>query len=704
MRERFFRAVLRHRKAVVALFAAATVVCALLKPLVSVDYDMNDYLPGEVASSEALDVMAEQFSGDIPNARVMVEVSGIPEALAYKERLEQAAGVEEVLWLDDVADLTVPLAMQDADTVETYYKDGCALFSVTLAEGRYVEGVRGIRDVVGDEAALDGSAVSTATATSSTTSQIQMITAVAIVVILIVLLLTTSSWLEPLVIMAGLGVAVIINGGSNLMLGEISFVTDAAGTILQVGISLDFAVFFIHRYAELRGSRPAAQDDIALALCKSSTAIFTSGLTVTIGFLALTAMRFQIGPDLGFALAKGIVISLVTVFTFVPSLLCMCAGAVERARHDETFSDLTGLSRAVRYAMVPLAVVFCLLPVPAYLASTSSQIEYWYGASHIFGAGTQAGDDATRIEEVFGQGDTYVLMVPAGDRVREKALSDALHGVSQVTGIVSYVDSAGVRVPSGMVDESTLSQIEGDAYTRMVLSVAAPQEGQETFDLVETVRELAQEYYPDEWYLAGAGVSTTDLMQTIVEDKDKVDLIAVAAVLIVLLFATRSLSLPFILVMVIETTIWVNFSMPYFSGSAEFYISYLICSTIQLGVTVDYAILFSDRYKEERRRLPKTQAVRATVQATTVPILTSGTVLAACGLLLGLISTHGILAQLGTFLCTGVLMSLFVVLFVLPGFLWLLDWLVGKTTLHAGFISNKVKAIEAEGGRADDGE
>lgn len=703
MREKFFRGVLRHRKAVVVLFAVAAVVCALLKPLVNVDYDMNDYLPEGVASSEALDVMDEEFSGDIPNARVMVEVSGIPEALDYKDKLEAVPGVEEVLWLDDAADVTVPLEMRDTDTVETYYKDGQALFKLTLADGRLVEAVQGIRDLVGDDAALDGSAVSTATATMSTTSQVQMVTVFAIIVILLVLLVTTSSWLEPLVILAGLGVAVIINGGTNLMFGTISFVTNAAGTVLQVGISLDFAVFFIHRYAELRGTCENPQEDIVTALCKSSTAIFTSGLTVTIGFLALAAMRFQIGPDLGFALAKGIVISLFTVFTFVPALLSMCVNAVERARHRPAFADLSGLSRTVRYAMVPLALLFCLLPLPAHLASTSSDIEYWYGAAHIFGSGTQAGDDAERIEEVFGEGDTYVLMVPTGDRVREKGLSCALHDLSQVKSIVSYVDSAGVRVPSGIVAEDTLSQLESDSYTRMVLSVEVPQESEETFDLVETVRDLAQEYYPDEWYLAGAGVSTTDLMQTIVEDKDKVDIIAVVAVLLVLLFATRSLSLPIILVMVIETVIWVNFSTPYFSGSAEFYISYLICSTIQLGVTVDYAILFSDRYKEERRRLPKTQAVQATVEATTIPILTSGTVLAACGLLLGLISTHGILAQLGTFLCTGVLLSLFVVVFVLPGYLWLLDWVVARTTLHAGFISNKSESVEAEGGHVDDG-
>lgn len=701
MREKFFTGVVKHKRAVIALFVLAAIVGALLRPLVEINYDMNDFLPDGVASSTALDVMDEQFGGDIPNARVMVEVSGVAEALDYKAQLEVIDGVTGVTWLDDVANINVPLEMQDADTVETYYKDGQALFSVTVDETKRVEAVDAMRAVIGDDNAMDGSAVSTAIATTGTESQIRIITAFVIVAIVVILLLTTHSWVEPVVILAGLGVAVLINAGSNLVFGEISFVTNAAGTVLQVGISLDFAVFFIHRYAECRGLRDSYDQDIVEALCKSSTAIFTSGLTVTVGFLALTVMRFQIGPDLGFALAKGIVISLVTVFTFVPAMLSACHGAVERTMHEERFSDLSGLSNAVVHAMIPLACLFVLLPVPAFLASTSGDIEYYYGSSHIYGSQTQAGADADRITEVFGESDSYVLMVPAGDRVLETELSCALRDLPQLKSIISYVDAAGTRTPSGLVAEGTLSQIENGSYTRLVLTMTVPQEGEETFSLVETVRGIAQQYYPDEWYLAGAGVSTTDLMETIVEDKEQVDIIAVLAVLIVLVFATRSLTLPIILVMVIETAIWVNFSTPYFTGSPEFYIAYLITSTIQLGVTVDYAILFADRYKDERRRLRKTDAVRATVQATTVPILTSGTVLAFTGGIMGAISTHGILSQLGWFLCTGVLLSLFVVIFILPGFLWLLDWVIGKTTFKAGFISNR--SAGSESGAVEEG-
>lgn len=696
MRRLFFKGVVKHRKAVIVLFVLAAAVCAFLRPLVGVNYDLNDYLPKGVASTEAIGVMDEEFDGGIPNMRVMVRDVGIEEALAYKDAIAAVEGVEDVMWLDDAADIREPLEMQDADVVETYYKDGCALFSVTVEEGSEVAAVDGVRAVVGDEGALDGAAVSTAVATTGTVSEINLVTAVAVVVIMLVLFLTTQSWLEPFLVMAGLGVAVLINAGTNLVFGEISFVTNAAGAILQIAISLDFAVFFLHRYHECRGTTASVGADIVSALCKSSTAIFTSGLAITFGFLALTAMQFRIGPDLGLALAKGMLISLATVFTFVPALFATCHAAVERTQHRPLFGNLKPLGNLVAHVMVPLACLFALLCAPAYLASNSDGIEYWYGASHIYGPETQIGRDTEEIVGLFGESDTYALLVPRGDVASEQALSDELKELPGVKSVASYVDVADAAIPVEMAPAGELEQVESADYSRLVVTVEVPYEGDETFGLVEQIRALAQRHYPDAYYLAGQGVSTYDLMETVSEDKDVVDLVAIGAVLAVLFLATRSLVLPIILVFVIETAIWLNFSVPYFTGSPEFYISYLIASTILLGVTVDYAILFADRYKEFRRTLPKGQAVRAMVEVATVPVMTSGTVVAVVAGLLGAFSTHGLLSQLGWFLCTGVLLSLAAVIFVLPGYLWLFDGLIGMTTRRANFCSNHPDARPLE--------
>ncbi|MGN0078685.1 MAG: RND family transporter [Coriobacteriales bacterium] len=689
LKERFFRGVVRHRKPVITLFTACALACALLGQLVGVNYNMNDYLPEDSPSTMALDTMEEQFEGAIPNARVMVEGVGIDEALAYKERLEAVEGVSSVTWLDDAGSATTPLEMQDRDMVETYYKDGCALFSVAIEDGRYLDAVNDIRDIVGEEGYLSGSAVSSAVATESTVSQIQKIGFFGVLFILLILVITTRSWIEPLIVLLSLGVAVLINSGTNLVFGTISFVTNAAGAILQIAIALDFCVFLLHRYAECRGCNGSAEEDMVQALCKTSTAILSSACTVMIGFLALTVMRFQIGPDLGFALAKGILISLVTVFTFMPSIFVCMDGLVDKTGHRPLIPSMGGFARFVAAVCIPMAAVLVLLPVPSFLASTSDEINSHYGSSRIFNEQTKLGADTARIEEVFGQSDTYVLMVPKGDAANEEQLSGRLRQLPQVTGIVSFADTAGNATPREMVGDSSLELLEGSEYSRMVLSVDVAYEGEETFSLVEEIRAIAQEHYPDTYLLAGEGVSTTDLMETITEDKEKVDFIAVAAVLLVLLLATRSLSLPVILVFVIETAIWLNFAVPYFSGQPVFYLAYLIVSTVQLGVTVDYAILMTDRYKECRREMGKRESLLKMVESCTVAVSTSGIVLVVVGFLLSFISTHGVLAQLGHFLGVGVALSLVAVLLVLPGFLYVCDPLIGKTTLHAGFLKEQ---------------
>ena len=688
MKERLFRFVVNHRKPIVAIFAILALIGLVLGQMVRVNYDMNDYLPANTDSTVALNVMDDEFNGNVPNARVMVENVSLSEALAYKHKIAAVDGVSEVTWLDDVISLDTPLELADQKTVETYYKDNSALFSVSIEEDHAQQAVNDIRSIIGENNAMTGSIVSTAVATESTISEIAIITICAVLFILLVLALTSTSWIEPLLILVGLGVAIAINRGTNLIFGEISFVTNAAGAILQIAIALDFSVFLIRRYGEYRNVYPSAAEAMVASLCKMSTTIMASGCTVIIGFLALCVMQFRIGPDLGYALAKGIVISLITVFMFTPGLFVLCDKWLLKTRHRSFIPSLSKLGTLVQHICVPLACVFVLLPIPAFLASTSDSINYYYGSSEIFGTGTQYGDDTQKIENTFGKSDTYVLLVPKGETAQEAALSNELKQIPEVTSIISYVDIAGVSTPSELADKDTLSQVESEHYRRLVLSVDAAYEGEETFTLVEQIRNIAQQYYPDTWLLAGAGVSTTDLMSTITHDKDLVDIIAVVAVLGVLFFATRSLILPFILVFVIETSIWCNFAVPYFDGSSIFFLSYLIVSTIQLGVTVDYAILFSERYRESRRTMPKKRAIRATVEAVTIPICTSGIVMVVVGFLLGAISTHGVLAQLGHFLGVGVSMSLISILFVLPGFLYLFDGLIDRLTWHEHFLRN----------------
>ena len=673
---RFYRRIVNHQKLIIAVFLILFLICACCKQFIAVNYDMNDYLPPESASTQALDLMEREYEGGIPNARVMIQNVSVPQALEYKEKLLVVDGVTDVTWLDDAASVTVPLETLDTDTVETYYKDGNALFSVTIDDEKRIEAVNAIREIIGDDNSMTGSAVTTAVATTSTVNEVRTIAVIGVAFALLMLILTTTSFAEAFLVLAGLGVAVIINSGSNLIFGEISFVTNAAGNILQLAVSLDYSVFLLHRFAECRQTTANPKKAMVQALTMSTTSILSSGLTTVIGFLALCLMQFQIGPDLGLALAKGVAISLITVFTFMPALILCTYKLIDKTMHRSFMPNFKGFGRFVCHIMMPLVIVFAILIVPSYLASNANS--FYYGASHIFGSDTQLGSDTEKIEDAFGKRDTYVLMVPKNSTATQTELSEALHAIPQIKSILSYVDTVGETIPEQYLDNGTLSKLNSDNYTRMVLTIDTAYEGDETFNLVKTIRNTAEDYYPGEWYLAGEGVSTYDLMNTVTADMVNVNLVAIGAVFLVLLVTMRSLVLPIILVLSIETAVWLNLAIPYFINQSIFYIVYLIISSIQLGATVDYAILLTERYKEMRQTYTKRMAVVQTISAVSVSILTSASVLTIVGFLLGIISTHGLLSQLGYVLGKGTLCSLAIVLFVLPGLLSMFDRLIIK--------------------------
>ncbi|MCJ0564809.1 efflux RND transporter permease subunit [Enterococcus cecorum] len=672
--KKIFNYIVNHRKLIIIVYLLAFVLCLICKQFVAVNYDMNDYLPKDSASTKAIDLMSTEYGGGIPNARVMIHDVSIAQALEYKHKLSSVDGVSEVTWLDDAANISVPLETLNNDTVEKYYKDGNALFSVAIEETKRIPAVNKIREIIGDDNAMTGSAVSTAVATQTTVREISTIATIAILFVLLALILTTTSFAEPFIVMIVLGVAVIINAGSNLIFGEISFVTNAAGNILQLAVSLDYSVFLLHRFEECRKNNDDAKLAMVDALTMSTTPILSSGLTTVIGFLALCLMQFGIGPDLGLALAKGIAISLITVFVFMPAFILATYKLIDKTHHRPFVPSFNRFGKIVSRMMIPMVIVFAILIVPSYLASNANS--FYYGASHIFGSKTQLGSDTNKIEKIFGNQDTYVLMIPKDSTATQAELSNALHKIPKVKSVISYVDTVGEVIPEQYLDKDTLSKLNSEHYTRMVLTVDAEYEGSDTFTLIQRVRDTAEQYYPGEWYLAGEGVSTYDLMNTVTADMVKVNLVAIGAVLLVLILTMKSIFLPVILVLSIETAIWINLSIPYFTDNTIFYIAYLIISSVQLGATVDYAILFTDRYKELRETMPKKQAVIGTISAVTVSILTSASVLTVVGFLLGKFSTHGLLSQLGFLLGKGTLCSLVIVLFVVPGLLYIFDKIV----------------------------
>ena len=448
----FFAAVVRRRRRVLALYAAAAVLCALLSLLVSVNYDINDYLPPDAPSTIAIDVMEEAFGGGIPNVRAMVRDVTVPEALAYKQQIARVEGVTSVTWLDDVADVTVPLEMQDPDTVAAYYKDGAALFTITVSDDQRAEAVAAIDSLLGDAGALTGSAVSTAAATNSTVVEVAKIAAIAVLYVVFILALTTASWAEPALIMVGMGAAILINNGTNLIFGEISFVTSAAGSILQLAVSLDYSVFLIHRFAEVRAARPGAGpgDCMVEALTKSASSILSSGLTTVIGFAALVLMQFQIGPDLGLALAKGVAFSLLTVFTFVPALVVTALPWMDKTHHKPLLPSFTMLGG---WSAGHVPMVAARRHHGALLPGLQRQcILLRRGPS--FAADTEVGGTPRPLRPSLARATPTSCWCPPGTPPPSASFPPPSAPCPRSPAIISYVDTAGSEIPPGFLDDA----------------------------------------------------------------------------------------------------------------------------------------------------------------------------------------------------------------------------------------------------------
>ncbi len=335
--------ILKHRKAIIVLFLVLTVICAGLSTLVGVDYDFADYLPDDAASTRALDVMEEEYDQPIPNLRVMVKDVTIPEALDYKKKLEAVEGVREVSWLDDSIDIYAPLEMADADTIDEWYKDSNALFSVTTSDddAERKAAVYGIREVIGDDNAMSGTAVTDILSPIESTAEIQQIMLIALPIVFLILLLTTDSWFEPVLFMMTIGIAIMLNRGTNLMFGTISFVTNAAGAVLQLAVSMDYSIFLLHRFADNRKQGKDVQEAMTLAVRQSVGSVLSSGLTTVTGFAALILMRFKIGPDMGWVMAKAIIFSLICVLCLLPALAISTYKLIDKTQHRSFCSKYT---------------------------------------------------------------------------------------------------------------------------------------------------------------------------------------------------------------------------------------------------------------------------------------------------------------------------------------------------------------------------
>lgn len=678
--------IIKKRKSIVFIFVAIALISVVTQFFVSVNYNMVDYLPENAPSTKALEVMEDEFSGSIPDTSILIYDVSVQEALQYKEALEEIEGISDVMWLDDVLDVKTPLEMADQDTVETYYKNNNALFSFTVADGEEVPVTDAVYELIGENNAMAGAALDTATQQKMAFSETMYAAVLLVPIIIIILILSTTSWIEPVFFLTAIGVSVLINLGTNIFIGEVSFVTQSVAPILQLAVSLDYAIFLLHSFSDFREKVADPKEAMQLAMKRSFPAIIVSASTTFFGFIALSFMNFEIGSDLGFNLVKGIVLSFISVMVFLPALTIMFYKWMDKTKHRPFIPKFNQIGNSVMKLRIPITVLVFLLIVPAFLAQGQTDFIYGIGEQP---ESTRAGSDIVKIEDEFGANTQMVLLVPKGDTGKEEQLVQDLSAKKDVKSVMAYVNTVSAAIPPEYLDEAMIEQFYSENYSRVILNTTTDAEGERAFRLIEDVEDTVSAYYADEFYALGESVTLYDMKNVVQKDNKLVNAITIITIALALLVSLKSLSFPVVLLVTIQAAVWINLSIPYFTDSSLVFVGYLIVSTVQLAATIDYGVLLTEDYTHNRKKMPALPAIKKSIDDKFFSIIISASILSSVGFILWLTSTNPIVSSIGLLLGRGALLAFILVMVLLPALLVIFDKVIEKTTWKPNYYKEK---------------
>ncbi len=695
--------IVKYQKTIVAIFLVLALVMTICVTQVKINYNMQDYLPEGANSTKAIEIMQENFNDSIANTNVLVMDVTIDEALEYKEKISKVEGVEHISWLDGAMDLETlhKLVGEDGNlqldylddttrtTLEGYYKDRNALFQVTIESGKEQDAVNSIYEIIGEGNAMNGSAVDQAN--SQNIALTQSVKAIMLIgpLIIILLILATTSWIEPFIYLSTIGIAVIINLGINIFRGSISYVTLAVAPLLQLAVSLDYAVFLSNSFDKYRRQKIEVKEAMKLAMKDSLKSISASALTTLFGFVALMFMDFKIGPDMGFSLVIGVILSFVAVLTLLPALILCTYKLNDKCKHKPFLPSFRKLSSGLVKVRIPLLIVMVVVVLFSYNAQ--KDVSYIYGSGEAT-EGSRIAIDTEKIESTFGHSNMIAILVPVGNHEAETNMYKELEQLDYIKSIISYANTIGFEVPLEMVPESAKSNFYSDKYARIILSTTLEDEGKDAFDSVEEVKGIVNKYYDEEdVYMCGNTVNMFDMKTTIENDNKVVSLITIVAIFLVLLFEFKSLIIPVILILSVKGSIWITMALSGMSGDPVNYLGYLVVSTVMMGATIDYAILITDNYIKIRKEKLSIDAIKETLTSSIKSILVSASTLAFAGFTLGLTSSENVVKSLGLMLGEGTVVAFIISITLLPGILVLVDKLIPVLSLDMDFAKENKK-------------
>lgn len=676
---RLARFIIKKQKWIESVFAAGCLFSLIAMLFVNVNYDLTEYLPDTARSHIGLDQMEAAF-GYPGTARVMLKDVSLYEAKQYKDRLEAVDGVDQILWCDSTVNIYAGEDFIDVESIEDYYKDGCAVMDVTFDEGdtsaKTAQAIEQMQAITGEKGYYVGMAVQTKSLTENVESEMSLILTVAVIMIFAVLCITTNAWSEPFLFLLVMGVAILLNRGTNIFIGTVSFLTDNVAMVLQLATSMDYSIFLLDAFSREREGGLSEEEAMVRAVDDAINSIFASSLTTVVGFLALVSMKFTIGFDMGLVLAKGIVFSLLTVVFFMPAMILKFASMNERTRHRRFLPDFQGLSRRIYKARYASLALMLLLVPPAYVAQGMNT--YLYGNSAVGASeGTKVYADDQVIVNTFGRSNMLLALYPNTSSVREREMTEAIEALPYVKSVTSLAGTLPEGIPEEFLPQSLTGELHTQDWCRMLIYIRTKSESSQAFACTQELEEILTGYYPENSYLVGETPSTRDIRDTITEDNTRVNMLSLLGVFLVVMASFRSLVVPVLVIIPIEAAIFLNMAVPYLAGDTMVYMGYIIVSSIQLGATVDYAILLANNYAACRKKIPdKREACIQALSMSCTSIFTSGTIIVLAGYIIHFISSTAAIGDLGHLIGRGGLYSMVLVLTVLPALLVLFDRIV----------------------------
>lgn len=678
-------------KAVVKLRIPIVIVTLLLAVLsvfgmvnTRINYDMLDYLPEDMDTVIGQNELLDDF-GKGAFSFIVVEDMPNKDVANLVKKLETVDHVETVLWYSSLMDVSVPMELLPEKLYNEFNTGNATLvavfFDTSTSADETMDAIREIRSIAGKQCFVSGMSALVTDLKDLCEQEEPIYVGIAVLLACAAMMLFLDGWLVPLVFLASIGMMIVINLGSNYFFGEISYITKALAAVLQLAVTMDYSIFLWHSYNEQRQKYDDHKDAMAAAISETLTSVIGSSITTVAGFAALCFMTFTLGRDLGFVMAKGVILGVIGCVTVLPALILIFDRPLQKTKHRSIIPDMKNFAAKVVKIFPAFLVVFALLIPPAYYGYSKTNNEVYYDMGQCLPQDIEYVIANSKLSEDFDIASTHMVLVSADtptSSVRKMIKEmEQVDGVKYVLGLESVVGS---KVPEEILPESITSLLKSDKWELLLINSEYKVASDLVNEQINSLNSVLKKYDPN-GMLIGEAPCMKDMIETTGHDFEVVNAVSIVAIFVIIAIVEKSFSLPFILIAVIELAIFINLGLPHYLGQSLPFIAPICISTIQLGATVDYAILMTTRYKTERLGGQDKNGAVTTALAASIPsIIVSGMGLFAATFGVAVYSNIDIISSMCMLMARGAVVSMLCVIFILPALLTLCDKLICATT------------------------